>query len=318
MAKKTAKESKPSAPARSKAPREPMSPETVAKIRRVVGHVAAGIAFGAICAGAFIVSQRYVDRVARIDAPPAVKLKDQPAWMNQTLSEQILSSVRPSTPFAADDHQMLVDRAAILAANPWVKEVRAVRRVYENAPGDTIEIDCEFRAPVALARWQDAYWYVDAEGVRLPERLTAEQAARLIQPGQGTMFRIIDGIGKAPLAPGRPWPGGDVQAGIEMIALLANVHEADQIVKVDVSNFGGRINPNESQLNLVTRYNTEIRWGQPPSSKAFFVEQKVDRKLEYLREAKKQTGRIDMNRPWIDLRFDSPTVPDAGRASMQN
>ncbi len=318
MAKKTAKESKPSAPARPRTPREPMSPEAVAKLRRVVGHTIAGIALGAICAGAFLVSERYVDRVARIDAPPTVKLKEQPAWMSASLSEQILSTVRPITPFSTDDHQMLVDRANILAANPWVKEVHAVRRAYTNSPGDTLEIDCDFRAPVALAHWQDAYWYVDAEGVRLPERLSAEQAARLIQPGQGSMFRIIDGIGKAPLAPGKAWPGGDVQAGIELIALLTDKPFADQIVKIDVSNFGGRINPNESQLNLVTRYNTEIRWGQPPSSKAFFVEQKVDRKLDYLTQAKKQTGRIDMNRPWIDLRFDSPTVPDAGRASVQH
>jgi hypothetical protein len=262
------------------------------------------------------VAQKYVDRVARNEYPPKVELKDQPAWMSPALAEQILASVRPVTPFSAGEHQMLVDRADILSANPWVKQVKAVRRAYNHEPGDTIEIDCDFRAPVALVHWQDAYWYVDAEGVRLPERLSAEQVARLIQPGQANAFRIIEGVGKAPLAPGKPWPGGDVQAGIELIALLADKPFADQIVKIDVSNFGGRINPNESQLNLVTRANTEIRWGQPPSSKAFFVEQNPDRKIEYLRAAKRQTGRIDMNQPWIDLRFDSPTVPASSRASV--
>jgi hypothetical protein len=309
MAKKTAKDSKPAAP---KAVRQPISPETAARVRRVAIHVSAGLAIGAICVGSFFVAQQYVDRITITEYPPRVVIKDRPVWMSDSLAEQILSSVRPVTPAKPNDHQLLIDRAQLLAANPWVKQVRQVRRGYDNEPGDTIELDCEFRAPVALVHWQDAYWYVDADGVRLPEKLSPEQVARLIQPGQPLMFRIIDGVAKAPQNPGKTWPGGDVQAGIEMIALLTDKPFADQIIKIDVSNFAGRLNPNESQINLVTRYATEIRWGQPPSSGAFFVEQKVDRKLDALNQARKQTGRVDMNRPWIDLRFDSPTVPTPG------
>ncbi len=312
MPKKSTKETK-SAPA--KKPREPMNPETAARIRRVVGHALAGIAFGAILAGGFLVSKRYVEqRVVIADVPPRVVMKEQPAWMSDSLAEQILASVRPVTPVKADDHQVLVDRALLLSVNPWVKKVNAVRRAYGNQPGDVIEIDCDYRAPVALVHWQDKYWYIDADGVQLPDPLTPEQASRLIQPGK-SMFRIIDGIYKVPSGPGRTWQGGDLQAGIEMVALLADVEEVSDIVKIDVSNYSGRISPNESQINLVTRDRREIRWGQPPSSKAFFVEQKVDRKLEFLKQAKRTTGRVDMNQPWIDLRFDSPTVPDAGRAS---
>lgn len=313
MPKKTNKESK-SLPA--KKPREPMSPETSAKIRRVVGHIIAGIAFGAVVGGGFLVSKRYVEQQVIIsDVPPRVVMREQPQWMSDSLAEQILASVRPVTPVKADDHQVLVDRASLLSVNPWVKKVNAVRRAYGNQPGDVIEIDCDYRAPVALVHWQDKYWYIDADGVQLPDPLSPEQASRLIQPGK-SMFRIIDGIYKAPSGAGKAWQGGDLQAGIEMVALLADVEEVSDIVKIDVSNYSGRISPNESQINLVTRDRREIRWGQPPSSKAFFVEQKVDRKLEFLKQAKRTTGRVDMNQPWIDLRFDSPTVPDAGRASV--
>lgn len=312
---KTASE-KPKAP---QPPREPMSPEAKARVRKVIFHSLAAIGFSAFCSTGFVVSQRYVDRVARTEQPPIVKLVDRPAWMTDALANQIIASVRPSTPFTANDHQMLVDRATILAANPWIKEVRSVRRAYENGPGDVIEIDCQYRAPVALVRWQDAYWYVDAEGVRLPERLSAQQVATLIRPnGQTQTFRIIDGVAQPPAAPGKPWPGGDVQAGIELIGLLSDPAYEDigrDIVKIDVSNYGGRISPNQSQINLVTRDNTEVRWGQPPSSKAFFVEQPVGRKLDVLRQAKQRTGRVDLNQPWIDLRFDSATVPDK-RASI--
>ncbi|MBC7785052.1 MAG: hypothetical protein H7144_14540 [Burkholderiales bacterium] len=287
-----------------------MSAEAKLRIRKIATHMLCAALFIGACGGAFHVSQKYVDRIARTPTPPTVVLKDQPVWMSQALAEQILASVRPATPFAPNDHQMLADRALILGSNPWVKSVHAVRRQYVNAPGDTIEIDCEFRAPVALVKWQDAYWYVDADAVRLPERLSGEQVAQLIRPGISPMFHIIDGVGSAPLPPGKAWPGGDVKAGIELIALLANKPYGDQIIKIDVSNFGGRVNANESQLNLITRYGTEVRWGQAPSSKAFFVEQNVDRKLDYLSQARKQTGRVDMNQAWIDLRFDNPTVPD--------
>lgn len=313
-AKKPSK-SAPEKPKVAKPPREPWSPEAKARVRKIAFHGVAAVAFSICCGAGFVVSQRYVDRIARTEQPPAVKLVDRPAWMTDTLANQITASVRPNTPFTANDHQMLVDRATILSANPWIKEVRSVRRAYENAPGDVIEVDCQYRAPIALVRWQDAYWYVDAEGVRLPEKLSAQQVSTLIRPNGATQtFRIIDGVAQPPAAPGKAWPGGDVQAGIELIGLLSDPNYND-ILKIDVTNFGGRVSPNESQINLVTRYNTEVRWGQPPSSKAFFVEQPVGRKLDVLQQAKQKTGRIDLNQPWIDLRFDSATVPDK-RASL--
>jgi hypothetical protein len=316
MAKKSVKELKP-LPIAKKTPRAPIN---WTRYRKVGLHGLAAVAFASAVGFGFVRSDQYVQRVVRPDAPPIVTIKNRPAWMNDTLAARIAGSVRAYTAPAASDVSILKDDARTLAADPWVKQVRAVRRVYNQQPGDTIEIDAEFRAPVALVRDRDSYWYVDAAGVRLPEKLTAEQAGQLISQknanGRGANFRIIDGVIEPPVAAGLPWPGGDVQAGIEMIALLADKPFADQIVKIDVSNFGGRVNPNESQLNLITRYGTEVRWGQPPSSTAFFVEQRVNRKLEYLQQARQQTGRVDMNLQWIDLRFDNPTVPEA-RAKAQ-
>lgn len=313
MAKRITKETKPARP-----PREPMSAEARLKLRRIATHLlCAGALFGA-CAGAFVVSQRYVDRIATLDTAPEVVIKNQPVWMSDSLAKQIIASVEPLTPKRATDHQLLVERADLLSTNPWVKRVNAVRRQYVNQPGDVIELDCDFRAPVALVHWDGMYRYVDSEGVVLPEKLSAQQVQYLIRPGNSPTFYIIQGVARAPKADGTPWPGGDVQAGIEMVALLANQPYANKFIKIDVSNFAGRRSPHESQINLVTRDGSEIRWGQPPSSKAFFAEQKVDRKLDVLSKAYTATGKVDMNQPWIDLRFDTPTVPDArGRASIE-
>ncbi|HEX8341816.1 MAG TPA: hypothetical protein VF624_12975 [Tepidisphaeraceae bacterium] len=311
MAKKPAKEIRPAPPVR----KPPRAPINWAPYRKVALHGIAAVAFSAVVGVGFKASKDYVEQHIRPAGPPRVTIRNRPAWMNDTLAARITGSVRAYVAAPASDTSLLQADAQTLSVDPWVKRVRGVRRVYDQQPGDTIEIDAEFRAPVALVRERDNYWYVDAEGVRLPEKLSAEQAGQLIDAGRSMRFRIIEGAAEPPIAAGLPWPGGDVQAGIEMIALLADKPYADQIVKIDVSNFNGRVNPNESQLNLITRYGTEVRWGQPPSATAFFVEQRVNRKLEYLQQARQQTGRVDMNLQWIDLRFDNPTVPDArGRA----
>ena len=236
--------------------------------------------------------------------------------MSDSLVADLTATATPKSASEPTDRTALVDRALALSGNPWIKHVNSVRRVYRDGPGDTIEVDCVYRAPVALIHWQDGYVYVDAEGVRLPETLTAQQTRGIVSTGR-PMFRVIDGVGLAPAAAGKTWPGADVKAGIELVALLADKPYADQVVKIDVSNYAGRERPNESQINLVTRYGTQVRWGQPPSSKDFFAEQRIDRKLDAMQQALAQTGRVDMNLPWIDLRFDNPTVPDR-RASLDS
>ena len=62
---------------------------------------------------------------------------------------------------------LLVAAAGKLQANPWVRDVHFVRRVFGERPGDTLEIDCEFRAPIALVQWGDYYWLVDGDGMTL-------------------------------------------------------------------------------------------------------------------------------------------------------
>ena len=314
-AKKAAKAPPPQRTTKTAPPREPMTPQAKARTRKLILNGLGAILFAGVIGAGFVGSKRYVEQITGTDAPPTVVLADRPVWMSDTLASQIIDSVQPTKASDPLNHATLQTEANTLAANPWVRSVKSVRRSYKNGPGDVVQVSCDFRAPVALVHWQDAYWYVDADGVRLPDALTVQQVRQLLPAGQTPEFRVIEGVAHVPASIGKPWPGGDVQAGIELIALLDGKPYADQIVKIDVTNYAGRVSPNDSQINLITRYGTEIRWGQPPSSKAFFVEQRVDRKLNVLAEAREQTGRVDMNQPWIDLRFDSPIAPDK-RASL--
>jgi hypothetical protein len=122
-------------------------------------------------------------------------------------------------------------------------------------------------------------------------------------------IRIIDGVHNPPVQSGQKWPGGDLAAGLEMVKLLYGQTYAEDIVKVDVSNFAGRLDLKEPQLVLGTKYDTQIRWGRPVNSKDFFVEIPTARKLDLLRRVYEQYGRADGRQQWIDIRFDKITKP---------
>ncbi len=81
---------------------------------------------------------------------PAVVLKSRPVWMSEALATQIVQCATPNRPVSAMDRLLLREINDALLKNAWVKKVRQVRRIFGQSPGDTIEIDCEFRAP---SRW---------------------------------------------------------------------------------------------------------------------------------------------------------------------
>ena len=109
----------------------------------------------------------------------------------------------------------------MLKANPWIREVKQVRRAYRDQPGDTLEVDCEYRAPVALVKWQDYFWLVDGDGVKLPEVFSAADVPRILK-GQDKQvnIRVIEGVSHAPPETGAKWAGEDLHAGLELVKLL--------------------------------------------------------------------------------------------------
>jgi hypothetical protein len=288
-------------------------PQRGAKLRRVVTHALAALVLVALVGFGLHRMRRHVEKdVVFPERPPRIVLKNRPAWMSDYLATQIVNSVKPAGTHSAFDRQLLVDTASILRNNPWVRQVRQVRRAYGQKPGDTLEIDCEYRAPIALVHWQDYYWLVDGEAVKLPEQFTAEQLPRIVLGGDRRLnIRIIEGVSQPPVESGKRWGGEDLAAGLEMVKLLYGLNYAEEIVKVDVSNFAGRINPREAQLTLITRYDTQIRWGRPINARDFFVEVSAPQKLEYMRRVWNQFHRVDGGRAWIDIRFDRITYPTA-------
>jgi hypothetical protein len=283
-------------------------------MRRAMTQVLLVLALLAGIAISFYFARRYVDKkVAFPTEPPRVVLKIRPPWMTDFLAEQIIRSARPAGTRSAFDQKLLVETATLLKGNPWIREVRQVRRVYGQKPGDTIEIDCAYRAPIALVKWGDYYSLIDGEATKLPEQFTAQQVPQIVMgpDRKTTNIRIVEGVKQPPPEPGRTWAGADVDAGLDMVKLLYGKPYANEVMKVDVSNFDGRRDPREAQLVLITKHSTEIRWGRPVNAKDFFIEVSTAQKLEYMKKVFEELGRVDGNRPWIDIRFDKITYPSS-------
>lgn len=316
-------------------------PERAARTRRLVLHLCLAALFAGAGATAFCLARQYVDReVAAAVGPLIVVVKNRPPWMTDLLVRQIASAAQPPVPqqstgashaggtaahhaglaaltdappasngYSSFDRQLLIETKKRLDADPWVLHVRQVRRAFSYSPGDTIEIDCDYRVPGALVKWGGYYWLVDRDGYKLPEQYTPRDVPKVVMSeDQRINIRIIEGVRRPPPEVGLKWPGEDLAAGLDMAAALAYRPYTEQILKINVANFGGRINDKDAHLVLVTRYGSEIRWGRPPADRESF-EIPAGQKLEYLQRVYQQFGRVDARQPWIDVRFDSMRIP---------
>jgi len=291
--------------------KKPRDPEKSRRIRRIVRHTIGAVICLIAAVGGLIVLKHHVDKdLVFPAAPPKIVLANRPAWMSDFLADQIASSAKPTGTHSTFDRQILVDAAKMLEGNPWIRRVKQVRRAYGDKPGDTIEIDCEYRAPIALVHWKDYFWLVDAEGVKLPEQFTSDQVPRIIMGRDRKMnIRVVEGVDRPPPESGRKWVGDDLAAGLDMVRLLFGRTYAEEIVKVDVTNHVARRDPREAQIVLITKYNTEIRWGRPANAEDYFIEVSTAQKLKYLQQIFDEFKRVDGHRSWIDIRFDKITYP---------
>jgi hypothetical protein len=286
-------------------------------LRRGAAHGVVALMLLGICTAGLYYAKAYVDEaVAPPLRPPTVVFTHRPAWMSDLLARKLAASLTPRAGSSVFDRGSLVSAAVKLRANPWVAELRQVRRVYGKGPGDTIEVDCDFRSPLALVKSGNDYWFVDGHGVKLPEKFAEAELPAVVFSADGTTnLRVIEGVRHLPPRDaGQVWPGEDLAAGLEMAAHLYGQSFAQEVVKIDVANFGGRVAPREAQVVLITRYNTEVRWGRPWGATDAFVEVPPERKVQYLRRVLAEYGRVDAHQAWIDIRFDKITYPDPSEA----
>jgi len=270
--------------------------------------------FAIIVFGIFKAYAYVEDDVAYSSQPPKVVIKDRPIWMSDLLAEQICEVARPPGGHSALNRDLPKNATIALQENTrtkaWIRQIRQLKLVYGERPGDTLVLDCEFRAPIALVKWDGKYYLVDAEGVVLPEQYSDEQISKIVFGRDGKMnIRVVEGVrSERPAFPGEKWVGEDVKAALDMIKVLHGKPFTEEIIKVEVGNYAGREDAREAQIVLSTRRNTEVRWGRPVES-TDLAEIRPAEKMRKLEQIYRQYSRVDAGEQWIDIRFDRVTKP---------
>lgn len=256
-----------------------------------------------------------------------VRFLPRPVWLPDRLAREVAADLIPPglDIRAADAAREIHARAT---ANPWLTDVREVRKTGGDSPGQVrLDVHASFRRPIARAGRDGRYFYVDTEGVRLPE---GQVPRFVVRPpgsdGPGELYLteadvpdgvrarrihyiVIEGGRSEPPSVGRPWDTADLHAGLRLVRMVLDRPYAGQITVVDVSNHARRISDRLPELRMFAQVGsdtapTEIRFGRFPDGPGDYVIA-PERKLSYLDEyAARNDGRLTGANRYLDLRYD--------------
>lgn len=290
-----------------------------------------------VAAGAVFAGMKLLERLAMShpqgadEASLCVKMVDLPQWIPRSLAQQIAGDIVPPDADLSDlDLAERIYHRAI--ANPWIRSVKSVSRC-PPAVGRRalVELRAKFRKPVALAAQEGRFFFVDAEGYRVPD----EQVPRwvvTVPPGDDAPTRqvcyvdesqvprelsavrihyiVIDGVALAPPDVGAKWEGDDLAAGLKLLELLLERRYANQITVVDVRNYAGRISRSDPHLRMYAQVGrdagvTDIRFGRFPDPGGGDYVVSTQRKMAYIDEyVADHGGRLAGINEYLDLRYD--------------
>ncbi|MFW6132773.1 MAG: hypothetical protein ACOC8F_02665 [Planctomycetota bacterium] len=247
------------------------------------GTLAAACVLVPLIGGALGLSsaRRYVvEHRARGHVRPRVRLVDAPSWLPPTLRRRIVADVSPPTGADLRDPQLAERVYRRAGANPWLSDVRRVRKCRTDDPSrGVVEVSATYRAPAARVLSDDGrrFAYVSRDAHRLPDTVPLWRARVPVDGGTRTAYftgrahipagatdaaRVhyfaLRGIEATPPAPGEPWTGEDVEAGLRIVELLRDRPYRAQIAEIDVRNVRWRVTRSEPQIRLLAR----DRWGR--------------------------------------------------------
>lgn len=170
-------------------------------------------------------------------------------WLGQGLQHQIVSQVEAELAGRPLDASALAAVGKLLAASGWFDAEPRVSR----AGDSTIRITGTWREPACAVRlggrdypldWRGRPFPIDYESGAAGLRVLVGVTAGVPQTARGAR-NVLD-----------PWPGEDVEAGLELLAPLLQEPFAGQVAGVDVSAYYS-----QGQLAIVTDRDTRVIWG---------------------------------------------------------
>lgn len=238
---------------------------------------------------------------------PSWLATDQGPW--REILRELEASLDESGPALGDwdlfDSRVCPYVASQLQASPWIEVVERVSKGRDGA----IRVAARFRQPFAIVERDQAAYFVDEHGVRLPNTRDLDRLDWL----------VIQGVLSPAPEPGELWDGQDLVAGLKLARFLYAAEASSQLAfrrsirSIDVTNFQRRSNAWAGELQLVTiNPSSYIHWGLPPGEE-FGIEASAEVKLGVLNRLYQDGSRLPGG-PWIDVRsgewVDYPKTPD--------
>ena len=295
-----------------RAPRRRLSPSTRAAISSISGWTSLFLCVAALASLVTGFGQMQAHAAAINATQPAVHFA-WPPLAGLASADPVKAGAEPLTWINAEiradlEHTLLsklnanpFDRASLTAAHDalaltgWFREDLKLTR---DADG-MVHVGATWRVPNAAVRWAGEDHLVTSLGELLPVTYRADASG----------YKVIVGVRHEPPMPGQPWLGGDVQAGLKLLALLSTSPGSGQIAAVDVSEFSpGRA------MTVVTDLGNRILWGGPVDE--FNPGQAPPAaKLARLAQLYREQGRIDASRSVLDIRLvDGVYIHDTANA----
>lgn len=235
---------------------------------------------------------------------PKISLTPLPDWLRKPENKHVVDDILryAARLDARKDHIASASLTSKVAMNlkdcPWIQEIRSVQKVERNG---MVAVECVYRMPTAWIQQDDRCYLVDGQGYRLPGTYDPYEVE------QAGLVTILHAAASAPEV-GQPWTGDDVQAGLKLAAMLQNSLRG-KIAAIDVGNYRGRRDPLAPDIKLQPRQlSSEIFWGHAPEEE-FEMELPAIAKIKLLEDNLKRYGRIDGNRPYLDIRTTPPYQP---------
>jgi hypothetical protein len=284
----------------------------MARLRRTVTvamslAVAAGLAAGVVVGAPRLESQVAAASSARpvhvVIAWPQAAGGD--TWLPRDVQDVMLASAhqelqRHPDPFSPEALKGIADAAL---HSGWIEQVQRVIRTR----GGDVQVEAQWRIPAAVVRRDGSDYLIGRRGEILP----------MVFPRDGSPLKVIVGATRQPPMQGqRPamggiWPGADIQAGLELLALISSRPWAEQVVAIDVSEYLAR-----KELVLITKWNGKVVWGGAPSE-TIPGQLSTAAKLGRIDALHKRYSRIDVNKRLVDVTSVYTMIEDTATANSQ-
>ncbi len=210
-------------------------------------------------------------------ATSRIEITPPPHWVPHDLVDQVAKRAGLPTQLSLLDEDLTQRVAQAFEQHPWVKGNVHVRA---SVPAQ-LQVDLEYREPVAIVRAKNGSYPIDVEAIVLP--------AADFSPAQMAKYPVVENVGSQPSGPaGTRWRDVTVQGAARLAALLQTHWQEFGLKSIRApARPQTQVAWDELSFQLGTRGGSRIIWGRPPGSKRpgeLPAEKKIERMKYYLRQ----------------------------------